>query len=142
MALVLASVLVLALAGSLLAVLDEGTTAPTTTSTAPPPVALGPTPQVSDLPPILVADLPREAVETLALIFEGGPFPYPQDGSTFENREGLLPEQARGYYQEFTVPTPGEDDRGPRRIVVGREGESFYTDDHYASFTEVVSATG
>ena len=29
-----------------------------------------------------------------------------------------------GYYREYTVPTPGVDDRGARRIVAGDDGES------------------
>jgi ribonuclease T1 len=32
------------------------------------------------------------------------------------------------------VITPGESDRGARRIVVGTGGEKYYTADHYASF--------
>ncbi|WAZ20400.1 ribonuclease N [Streptomyces cinnabarinus] len=84
-----------------------------------------------------VADLPDEARETLRLIDDGGPFPYPRDGSVFGNREGLLPERARGYYREYTVPTPGSPDRGARRIVAGRAGELYYTDDHYRSFRVV-----
>jgi ribonuclease T1 len=81
-----------------------------------------------------VGDLPPELAATLALIDAGGPFPYPQDGSTFQNREGLLPERPEGHYREYTVPTPGEDDRGARRIVTGAHGERYWTADHYASF--------
>jgi ribonuclease T1 len=81
-----------------------------------------------------VGDLPPELAATLALIDAGGPFPYPQDGSTFQNREGLLPERPEGHYREYTVPTPGEDDRGARRIVTGADGERYWTADHYASF--------
>lgn len=82
------------------------------------------------------AFLPPEARDTLALIESGGPFPYRQDGATFENREHRLPERARGYYREFTVDTPGASDRGARRIVAGGRPpvEYFYTDDHYGSF--------
>lgn len=88
---------------------------------------------------VRVDDLPVEAQETLRLIDAGGPFPYPgKDGSTFGNFEGLLPEQERGYYREYTVPTPGEDDRGARRLVTGEGGEIYYTDDHYSSFDEVL----
>jgi ribonuclease T1 len=141
MALVMAVVLVLALASGLIATLSTGSDDASSTDvnvdgTVPA------TEQVSDLPPIAVVDLPREALETIALVSQGGPFPYPQDGSTFQNREGLLPAQPRGYYREYTVATPGEDDRGPRRIVVGAGGEVFYTDDHYASFSEVVGGGG
>ena len=64
--------------------------------------------------------LPDEARDTLELIDAGGPFPYDRDGVVFENREELLPERADGYYAEYTVPTPGADDRGARRIVAGR----------------------
>ena len=51
-----------------------------------------------------------------------------------ENRERILPRQPQGYYQEYTVITPGSRDRGARRIVAGENGERYYTDDHYASF--------
>ncbi|MEU8569790.1 ribonuclease [Streptomyces pathocidini] len=84
---------------------------------------------------ICYGDLPPEAHETLDLIESGGPYPYPQDGTVFQNREGLLPQQSSGYYHEYTVETPGSDDRGARRIVTGEEvEEDYYTSDHYASF--------
>jgi ribonuclease T1 len=86
---------------------------------------------------IAVAELPREARETLALIRKGGPFPYAKDGTVFANREGLLPKQKRGYYREYTVKTPGERTRGARRIVAGRGGDRWYTEDHYASFRRI-----
>ncbi|WP_242112764.1 ribonuclease domain-containing protein [Luteimonas aquatica] len=80
--------------------------------------------------------LPEEARDTLRLIERGGPFPHRQDGSTFQNREGRLPAQPRGYYREYTVRTPGSRDRGARRIVAGGDPprEFFYSDDHYRSF--------
>lgn len=79
---------------------------------------------------------PPEAWATLELIQRGGPFPYRKDGATFFNREGLLPERPRGYYREFTVPTPGARDRGARRIVSGGNPPAVfhYTADHYRSF--------
>lgn len=83
------------------------------------------------------ADLPPEARRTLELIRAGGPFPYRKDGTPFMNRERLLPEKPRGYYREYTVPTPGARDRGARRIVTGRGGEFYYTDDHYRSFRRI-----
>ncbi len=86
---------------------------------------------------IPVADLPAEARATLALIRAGGPFPHAQDGRTFGNREKLLPRRARGYYREYTVPTPGARDRGARRIVAGKAGELYYTADHYRSFQRI-----
>ena len=87
-----------------------------------------------DVERITVSELPDEAIATLILIEDGGPFPYAQDGATFQNREGRLPDHARGYYLEYTVETPGSGDRGARRIVVGECGDRWYTDDHYDSF--------
>ena len=84
------------------------------------------------------ADLPPEARETLARIEAGGPFPYRQDGRTFHNRERLLPARKPGYYREYTVRTPGARDRGARRIVAGRNGEYYYTEDHYRSFRRII----
>ena len=91
---------------------------------------------------ILIEALPPEAIDTLMLIEEGGPFPYFQDDGTFQNREGILPDHPRGYYREYTVETPGSPDRGARRIVVGRDGERYYTDDHYTVFRFIVGDPG
>ncbi|MBN1369808.1 MAG: hypothetical protein JW954_06190 [Dehalococcoidaceae bacterium] len=93
-----------------------------------------------DLTPgeISASALPPEANVTLELIECGGPFPYSRDGAVFYNYEGLLPEKPDGYYHEYTVVTPGESDRGARRIVAGAGGEFYYTDDHYNSFRLVV----
>ena len=82
--------------------------------------------------------LPVEARQTYRLVLEGGPYPYPQDDQVFGNREGLLPAAQPGRYREYTVPTPGSDDRGARRLVVADDGSAYYTDDHYASFREVI----
>ena len=83
--------------------------------------------------------LPPEAIATLELIERGGPFPYDRDGTTFQNRERLLPERPRGYYREYTVETPGSRDRGARRIVTGGRPPEvyYYTDDHYRSFRQL-----
>jgi len=86
---------------------------------------------------IALADLPAEARATLAMVKAGGPFPHQQDGRTFGNREKLLPQRDRGYYREYTVRTPGERERGARRIVAGRGGEFYYTADHYRSFKRI-----
>jgi ribonuclease T1 len=91
----------------------------------------------SGLPWVAEADLPSEARETLALVDAGGPYPFEQDDGTFFNREELLPDHRDGYYREYTVVTPGSDDRGARRIVTGAEGEYYWTEDHYASFERI-----
>lgn len=87
------------------------------------------------------AQLPQEersAIHTtIDLIKAGGPFPYAKDGSEFGNREGRLPQNGPGYYREYTVETPGSPDRGARRIVTGRNGEFYYTRDHYRSFVRL-----
>lgn len=123
----------------------DGGGSPTPASTAAPP-ASSPAPPTaaptrsdgidpgSGLPIVSLAELPVEAADTIRLIDQGGPFPYRQDDATFENREGLLPDRPTGYYREYTVETPGSDDRGARRIVAGRDGEMYWTADHYDSF--------
>jgi ribonuclease T1 len=92
------------------------------------------------------ARLPREAQSVIQTIKARGQFPYSKDGSVFGNREGLLPRQPGGYYQEYTVKTPKVDNRGARRIVAGKgktgdvatSGEYYYTADHYRTFYRVV----
>lgn len=94
---------------------------------------------------VALSELPPEAARTLASIQRGGPFAYRRDGIVFQNREARLPRQRRGYYREYTVPTPGVDGRGARRIVAGSgstgdvstSGEYFYSPDHYRSFRRI-----
>ena len=86
---------------------------------------------------VAAADLPAEARHTLELIERGGSFPFPhKDGSTFGNFEKRLPIAPRGYYREYTVPTPGSADRGARRLIAGGN-EYYYTGDHYRSFRRI-----
>lgn len=89
------------------------------------------------------AELPPEGRETLALIYQGGPFPHARDGVEFRNYEKLLPQKPRGYYREYTVATPGVKHRGARRIVCGGQPPTqpeacWYTADHYRSFRKIV----
>src|SRR5688572_2845617 len=86
---------------------------------------------------VALAELPPEARQTIALVRRGGPFSYERDGVVFGNFERLLPQRDRGYYREYTVATPGLRHRGARRIVSGRGGELYYTDDHYQSFRRI-----
>ena len=92
---------------------------------------------------VALAQLPAEAQVTHRLILDGGPFPHGKDGVVFGNRERILPREARGYYHEYTVRTPGARDRGARRIVCGgretkRPEACYYTADHYTSFQRIV----
>jgi len=93
-------------------------------------------------PEIRVESLPPEAQQTLLLIKRGGPFPFTRDGIPFGNREGLLPARQRNYYREYTVPTPGLNHRGARRIIAGKAGDYWYTADHYRSFKRIREMPG
>ena len=56
-------------------------------------------------------------------------------GDYFGNYEGLLPGGVT--YHECDIGTLGAKSRGSKRIVYGDNGAIYYTDDHYASFTEL-----
>jgi len=87
---------------------------------------------------IPLTQLPPEAKTTIDLIQRGGPFPYPKkDGTVFGNFEKRLPVAARGYYREYTVPTPGARNRGARRIIASQRREYYYTGDHYSTFAQI-----
>ncbi len=105
-------------------------------------------PADDDIDTCTLADLPSQASVTVRLIRSGGPFPAlseRSDGATFYNNERRLPIQPkRTYYREYTVLTPGENDRGERRIVTGgnpaaNPPEWYYTGDHYESFCKLTN---
>ena len=101
--------------------------------------ALGEAPRDTNaLPVVSLAELPAQARDTVDLIRRGGPFPFERDGAVFGNYEKRLPSRSRGYYREYTVRTPGAKSRGARRIVAGRGGELYYTDDHYGTFRRII----
>jgi ribonuclease T1 len=93
---------------------------------------------------VSLPSLPAQAQDVYRLILAGGPFPpRSKDGVVFGNRERILPRAPRGFYHEYTVPTPGADNRGARRIVCGGNPPThpqacYYTADHYASFRMIV----
>lgn len=63
-------------------------------------------------------------------------------GRVFTNREGNLPrEDAQGNaldYQEWDVNEKIQGrNRGTERICTGSDGRSWYTNDHYRTFTEI-----
>lgn len=93
------------------------------------------------LPEVALSDLPKEVREVTSAIRNGGPFRYARDGVVFGNRERILPVEPRGYYHEYTVPTPGVSSRGARRIVCGGPARApqacWYTADHYQSFRRI-----
>jgi ribonuclease T1 len=73
----------------------------------------------------------------LARIARGERDPHRDDGTTFGNREGRLPQRSPGFYREYVVRTPGLRSVGPQRLVVGEDGAAWYTPDHYGSFVQV-----
>ena len=109
----------------------------TTTTKVAPSTTQRPAKDANGLTIVRATQLPKEAQQTLALIAKGGPYPFDRDGVIFENREGILAKKTSGYYREYTVVTPGERDRGARRIVTGAADERFYTADHYETFVRV-----
>lgn len=106
------------------------------TAPLPTPAVAADTQPPSPVTPTRPAYLPPEVHDTLGRIARGGPFVHPQDGDVFGNREGHLPAMPRGYYHEYTVETPGLDNRGARRIITGGDPPVayYYTDDHYNNF--------
>ncbi len=91
----------------------------------------------SGLSTVAESRLPRIARDTLALIAGGGPYPFEEDGQTFQNRERILPVRARTYYREYTVKQGTRGDRGPLRIITGADGDLYWTEDHYDSFRQI-----
>ncbi|MFF8292167.1 ribonuclease domain-containing protein [Streptomyces sp. NPDC016309] len=124
----------LTLLGGAAALLSSLVAGPATAAPAP-ATAPASAPVATAVGDICYSALPSQAHDTLRLIEGGGPYPYPQDGTVFQNRERVLPSRTSGYYHEYTVVTPGSDTRGARRIVTGDAGrEDYYTADHYESF--------
>lgn len=127
----------------------SGSTAPKPSAPKPTPPAGGagstPAPAATWVPTdpamadVCRTKLPSQAQDTLGLVAKGGPYPYSRDGIVFENRESRLPKKSDGYYHEYTVVTPGSNDRGTRRVVTGDSGEQYWSADHYATFLEIDS---
>jgi ribonuclease T1 len=124
------------------------TSVPTTQETSTPDTSASTQPSADDsliMQDVKIYDLDGnlayEGNMDLAPVFErikrGERDPHDNDGSTFGNREGLLPKKERGYYTEYVVRTPGMRSVGPQRLVLGENGEAYYTSDHYESFVQV-----
>jgi filamentous hemagglutinin len=61
----------------------------------------------------------------------GAPKLSRNDGGIFQNKEKLIREQPAGYYRKFVVPTPGLNQPGALRLIVGKKGELYFTQNHY-----------
>lgn len=95
-------------------------------------------PRPTAISDVQLSALPAQVADTVRLIRSDGPYPWPRnDGVVFHNYEHVLPREPDGWYHEYTVPTPGSHDRGARRLITGRNGAYFYTDDHYGTFRKV-----
>jgi guanyl-specific ribonuclease Sa len=84
---------------------------------------------------------PVDVSATLDRVRNNQALPHPNDGSIFTNVERLLPPAGPGYYREFVHWPFGLRERpygmsfpGPMRVILGQEGEVYFTGDHYASF--------
>ena len=58
-------------------------------------------------------------------------------GDYFGNYEGILPDDDGQTYHECDIDTLGENKRGSKRIVYSDDGDIYYTEDHYETFTLV-----
>ena len=58
-------------------------------------------------------------------------------GSSFGNKEGLLPDKEGRRWTECDINTLGKSSRWAERIVFSNDGLIFYTDDHYESFEQL-----
>jgi len=80
---------------------------------------------------------PDDLAPTLARIASGRLLAFHNDGAIFMNRENLLPSRSPGYYREFVAPSSGISGPGPRRIIVGQDGEIYFTGNHYKTFSRL-----
>lgn len=74
---------------------------------------------------------------TLDRIQRGESHPHKHDNTPFRNDKQILPVKPENYYKEYVHPTPGVSHAGKQRIVIGNEGDIWYTPDHYHHFFEV-----
>jgi guanyl-specific ribonuclease Sa len=92
----------------------------------------------------------QRAQDVLAQVdSKGNTFPGFKGGSNFANdgRAGgqVLPQNTSEgdpiAYREWDVnPSQKGTDRGPERLVTGSDGSAYYSDDHYATFTNIRGA--
>ena len=94
-------------------------------------------------------------LELVRKIAANEPLPYREDGQTFKNREGLLPQKPLGFYKEYTFVAPKNSpeiimiggveykvypsysERGAERLVIGGNEIVYYTPTHYDDFIKL-----
>ncbi len=74
---------------------------------------------------------------TLDRIAKGDRNSHRNDGTVFQNRERRLPAKPSGYYKEYVHPTPKLSGPGPQRVIIGTDGDAWYTPDHYKTFVKI-----
>ena len=92
---------------------------------------------IRDLNGRIVYKGPIDLRPTLDRIERGEENRHRNDGTSFQNRENRLPRKPLGYYKEYVHPTKGEYGPGPQRVIIGKEGEAWYTPDHYKTFKKI-----
>lgn len=108
----------------------------------------------TDLTPLMQDRIRVRAILKLVEdVYYNRPLPYSQDGTTFKNKEGRLPQQPVGFYKEYTLLTgnaphtvvidgktyqvaPDLSARGSERVIIGGGRLIYYTPDHYANFIQ------
>ena len=92
----------------------------------------------------VVYEGPVDVSETLDRIRNDQKLPHNNDGTIFTNTEHLLPDAPPGYYHEFVHWPYGLNERpygmrfpGPMRVLLGANGEVYFSGDHYASVYDV-----
>lgn len=63
-------------------------------------------------------------------------------GSTFGNREQILPANTGATYYECDLNTNGASSRGAERLIWSSDEHYYHTEDHYESFVEYVFEDG
>lgn len=92
---------------------------------------------IRDLNGHIVFEGTVDLTPTIQRIARGESNRHSHDGTIFQNREGRLPRKSSDYYKEYVHPTPGQRSPGPQRVIVGSEGDIWYTPDHYKTFVQI-----
>lgn len=63
--------------------------------------------------------------------------PYSEDGTEYGNHSRQLPKKFKGYYHQYVIPTEGVPGAGHQRLVVGGQGELYYSPDNFETFVRM-----
>ena len=78
-----------------------------------------------------------DLTEPLQRIAKGKRDGHRNDGTEFFNHERKIPARPKYYYTEFVHRVTNDRSPGARRIVIGCNGDIWYTPDHYSTFIPV-----